>query len=323
FTVFAPTDAAFADLAMALGTDVPGLLALSNLADILTYHVLGSIVPASAVTNGAIVQPLSMTNTLKLTVTADADVFVNQAPVSGFDIMADNGVVHVLDQVVLPSETVVDIAIDNGFTSLTAAVVTAELLPALTDPLATFTVFAPNDAAFDQLASDLGTDVAGLLALPNLADILTYHVVGETLIAADLADGPLTALNGSDLEVTTMGGVQINGTAVLLADLMADNGVVHVVEDVLIETITSVESFEELNISIYPNPSTDYINVVNDEKFNSLSILDLRGNVVRTIRLREGQNVINTSGIASGSYLLLFNGKQYQAVRDMQIISAY
>ncbi|MFT4679793.1 MAG: hypothetical protein ACI943_002562, partial [Gammaproteobacteria bacterium] len=222
-----------------------------------------------------------------------------------------------------PSETVVDIAIDNGFTSLTAAVVTAELLPALTDPLATFTVFAPNDAAFDQLASDLGTDVAGLLALPNLADILTYHVIGETLIAADLADGPLTALNGSDLEVTTMGGVQINGTAVLLADLMADNGVVHVVEDVLIETITSVESFEELNISIYPNPSTDYINVVNDEKFNSLSILDLRGNVVRTIRLREGQNVINTSGIASGSYLLLFNGKQYQAVRDMQIISAY
>ena len=323
YTVFAPSDMAFADLAAALDTDVAGLLALPNLADILTYHVLDSEVPAMAVTNGAIVQPLSMTNTLKLTVTADSDVFVNQAPVSMTDLMADNGIVHVLDQVVLPSETVVDIAIDNGFTSLTAAVVTAELLPALTNPFASLTVFAPNNMAFDQLASDLGTDIPGLLALPNLGDILTYHVIGETLLADDFVAGSLATLSGESLNITTMGGVQVNGTDVVLADLMSDNGVVHVIGDVLVQSPTSVENFEDLKVEFYPNPSIDYINVVADENFNSLSILDLQGNEVRVFRLREGLNVINTNDIASGNYLLLFNGKQYQTVRNMQIISAY
>src|SRR5690606_30106677 len=122
---------------------------------------------------------VSTTNTLKFTVKASGDVFVNQAQVTGTDIGADNGVVHILDAVVLPSETVVDIAIDNGFTSLTAAVVEAELLPTLVDPFATFTVFAPTDAAFDDLATALGTNLAGVLALPNLADVLTYHVLGS------------------------------------------------------------------------------------------------------------------------------------------------
>ena len=68
---------------------------------ILLYHVLGSTVPSSGVTNGLIAQPLSTTNTLKLTVTGGGNVFVNQAEVSGFDLNADNGVVHVLDAVVL------------------------------------------------------------------------------------------------------------------------------------------------------------------------------------------------------------------------------
>ena len=68
-TVFAPTDQAFTDIATALGTDINGLLELPNLSDILTYHVLGAVVPSNAVTNGLIAQPLSTTNTLKLTVT--------------------------------------------------------------------------------------------------------------------------------------------------------------------------------------------------------------------------------------------------------------
>jgi uncharacterized surface protein with fasciclin (FAS1) repeats len=108
-TVFAPTDQAFTDIATALGTDINGLLALPNLTDILTYHVLGSVVPSSSVTNGLIAQPLSLTNTLKLTVTGAGGVFVNQAPVSAVDLNTDNGVVHVLDAVVLPVETVVDV----------------------------------------------------------------------------------------------------------------------------------------------------------------------------------------------------------------------
>ena len=85
--------------------------------------------------------------------------------------------VHAVDGVLLPFETVVDVAIDNGFTTLTTAVATAELLPALTDPYNEFTVFAPTNDAFDALAVALDTDLAGILALPNLADVLLYHVV--------------------------------------------------------------------------------------------------------------------------------------------------
>jgi transforming growth factor-beta-induced protein len=167
FTVFAPTDAAFTALATALNTDINGLLALPNLADVSEIsRVLGSAVKSAQITNGQIVQPLSSSNTLKLTLTSTGSVFVNQAQVTTADVTADNGVVHVLDNVVLPSKTVVDVAIDNNFTSLVAAVVKAELVPALSNPLAQFTVFAPTNAAFETLAKALGTDLAGLLANP-------------------------------------------------------------------------------------------------------------------------------------------------------------
>jgi transforming growth factor-beta-induced protein len=160
-TVFAPTNEAFDNLASALGTDLNGILALPNLADVLTYHVLGTRVMSGDVTNGAIVQPLSATNTIKMTVASDGKVYANQSNIASVDIESDNGVVHVLEEVILPVETVVDVALDNNFTTLATAVITAELLPALTNPLADMTVFAPTNEAFDNLASALGTDLNG------------------------------------------------------------------------------------------------------------------------------------------------------------------
>ena len=161
-TVFAPTDDALNALAAALGTDAAGLLALPNLDSILLYHVLGVTVPSSAVTNGLIATPLNNINTLKLTKTTLGEIFVNQAKVTTADLTADNGVVHVTDQVLLPVKTVVDVAIANSFTTLTAALIKAELIPALSIPLGTFTVFAPTNAAFDTLASRLNTDLNGI-----------------------------------------------------------------------------------------------------------------------------------------------------------------
>ncbi len=137
-TVFAPTNAAFDNLAASLNTNIAGLLALPNLTDILLYHVLGVSVPSNAVTNGAIVTPLNASNTIKVT-TGPSGVFVNQAEVTAFDLTTDNGVVHVTDAVILPVETVADVAIDNGFSSLVAALVQARLLPALTNPFGSFT----------------------------------------------------------------------------------------------------------------------------------------------------------------------------------------
>ena len=103
-TVFAPDDNAFTNLAASLnGLTVPDLLALPNLTDILTYHVLGVNVSASAINNGDVVTPLSTTNTIKLTKTTSGDVFVNHSQVISADITADNGVVHVISDVILAS----------------------------------------------------------------------------------------------------------------------------------------------------------------------------------------------------------------------------
>ncbi len=315
FTVFAPTDQAFDDLATALNTDVTGILALPNLTDVLTYHVLGAVVNSGDITNGDIAQPVSATNSLKLTVTSNAEVFVNQAQVSLADLSASNGVVHVLDAVVLPVETVVDVALDNGFTSLAAAVIQAELLPALTDPLAKFTVFAPTNQAFDDLATALNTDINGLLALPNLGDILLYHVVGSEVFAMDLMNGTVATLNGESVLVDLTSDVMINDATVTLADVAADNGVVHVIDRVLDPSTASINDLEKVNISIYPNPASDFVQV-EGTPIESLEIISMTGAVVRS----SNSNTVQVSGLPAGTYFVQVNGNKYLA-ETIQVVA--
>ena len=301
FTVFAPTDQAFDDIATALNTDINGLLALPNLADILTYHVLGAEVVASGVTNGLIAQPLSTTNTLKMTVTGAGEVYANQAQVTATDIMAENGVVHVLDAVVLPYETVVDVAIDNGFTSLTTAVITAELLPALTDPLAEYTVFAPTNQAFDDLAIALGTDLNGVLANPELADILLYHVVSGTVLSSGLTNGSVPTLNGQDVQVDITMGVMINTSTVTSADVTADNGVVDVIDAVLVPSLAGIEESLGEILMVYPNPTSDVININNSLK-GEYEIVNIYGEIVKSGSSTE--STIDVSELAKGNYFM-------------------
>lgn len=303
-TVFAPTDQAFSDLATALGTDVNGLLALPNLADILTYHVLGAEVMSADVTNGLIAQPLSTTNTLKLTVTSGGLVFVNHAEVTGVDITADNGVVHILDAVVLPFETVVDVAIDNNFTTLTTAVITAELLPALTNPLVEFTVFAPTNQAFDNLAADLGTDLNGILALPNLADVLLYHVVQGTVLSTDLSNGLVPTLEGNDILVDLTTNVMINDAMVTLADVTADNGVVHVLDKVLIPGTASINEINIETITVFPNPASDEIRF-NASTANDFEIINANGSSVKKGTSVDGK--VTISELEQGNYIIRFS----------------
>ena len=305
-TVFAPTNAAFDNLATALNTNVAGLLALPNLADILKYHVLGAEVPSSAVTNGAIVQPLSTTNTLKLTLTSTGMVYVNQAKVTTADIAAENGVVHVLDAVVLPFETVVDVAIDNGFTSLTAAVVKAELLPALTNPLTKLTVFAPTNTAFDNLATALGTDLNGVLAHPQLADILLYHVIGDEVLSTELMNGAVPTLNGQDVTINLMGGVMVNTSNVTLADLVVSNGVVHVIDAVLVPSLADLTEYSISEMTVYPNPSVDYL-IVKNGFISEYKVLNSAGITVQSGSVNG--NEIDVTNLEKGNYFIQFNGQ--------------
>jgi uncharacterized surface protein with fasciclin (FAS1) repeats len=307
-TVFAPTNTAFDNIATGLGVTVTDLLNLPNLADILTYHVLGTEVASSAITNGAIVQPLNTTNTLKLTLKANGDVFVNQAQVTTANINADNGIVHVLNAVVLPSETVVDVAIDNGFTSLTAAVVKAELLPALTNPLATLTVFAPTNTAFDNLATALGTDLAGVLASPNLTEILTYHVLATEVTSNQLVNNSnVPTLNGQTVLVTTTPTVKINESNVSLADVQAQNGVVHVIDAVLLPGFADINEVTIADLNFYPNPATENISIDNFTAGN-YQILNSLGQMVKSGKIEN--NLISVLDLESGSYIVRFTNEE-------------
>ena len=236
FTVFAPTDAAVTALVTALDITADELLALPNLADILTYHVLGANVLS---TDLMAEQTVTMLNGDDATVTSmGGTVMVNGvATVTAADITTDNGVVHVIDAVLLPpTTTVVDVIVNSeDHTLLEAAVGAADLVGALSGE-GPFTVFAPTDAAVTALVTALDITADELLALENLGDILTYHVLSGTVLSTDLAPTQtVTMLNGDDATVTSMDGtVMINDATVTVADITTDNGVVHVIDAVIL-----------------------------------------------------------------------------------------
>lgn len=300
-TVFAPTNDAFTAALSALGLTAGQLLASPDLADILLYHVLGAEVVSGSLTNGQIATPLNPANTLKVTIDG-TNVFINQAQVTAANLQADNGVVHVLNAVVLPNETVVDIALGSPIhTSLVAAVVEARLLPALTNPFASLTVFAPTNTAFDNLATALGTDLAGVLAHPQLTDILLYHVIGSEVIAANLTNGPVATLNGQSVTINLMSGVMVNNANVVLPDLLADNGVVHVIDAVLVPSLANITELSAANLEVSPNPSSDIIKISNISA-TDFSIINNNGSVVKSGKVVN--NEISVSDLENGNYFI-------------------
>ena len=260
FTVFAPTDAAFEALMAALGVSVEDLLEYPELTNVLLGHVVAGQALASDLSDGQQITTLLDADVV-VSITADG-VFINQAQVIVADVTAGNGVVHVIDAVLLPptppSNTVVDIIVNSDdHTLLEAAVIEAGLVEALSGE-GPFTVFAPNDAAVVALTEALGITAEELLALPNLGEILQYHVVGASAYAADLSDGQMiTTLLGEDVTVSiTAEGVMINNAMVIVADIAADNGVVHVIDAVLLPpTANAVNEADQLAVMVYPNPA--------------------------------------------------------------------
>jgi transforming growth factor-beta-induced protein len=130
---------------------------------------------------------------------------------------------------------IVDIAVDNpDFSILVAALSEAGLVEALRGD-GPFTVFAPTDAAFATLLSDLGIGAEDLLGHPDLSKVLLYHVVSGKVMSTDLSDGMMPAtLNGNTIDIGVGGGVTINQANVISADIMASNGVIHVIDSVIV-----------------------------------------------------------------------------------------
>ncbi len=239
FTVFAPTDDAFAALPDGALDD---LLAdpTGELANILLYHVVEGVVMSTDLSDGMTATTM-LGKDIEVTISG-TDVFINDALVTVADVEAVNGVVHVIDAVLTPPATVVDIVVESeDHDTLETALLAAELADDL-NKTGPFTVFAPTDDAFaalpDGLLDDLLADTTG-----QLAEILLYHVVNASALSTDLTDGQMiTTLNGDSVKVTIDGAmVMIDSAMVTVADLETDNGVVHVIDAVLIPQSTVLD----------------------------------------------------------------------------------
>ncbi len=185
-------------------------------------------------------------NGATITVSIEGEtVMINESTVTTANVEASNGVIHIIDKVLLPPteeveefyfDTVVDIALsdDDNFSILVAALTKADLVGALQGE-GPFTVFAPTNAAFAALLEALDITAEQLLDQPDLDKILLYHVVSGRVLSTDLSEGmtPET-LNGETITISLDGGVFINDSEVVIADLQAANGVVHVIDAVLV-----------------------------------------------------------------------------------------
>ncbi|MCO5183946.1 MAG: fasciclin domain-containing protein [Anaerolineae bacterium] len=295
FTVFAPTNAAFA--ALPEGT-LDALLAdpQGALTDILTYHVVGDAVLAEQVVT------LDSADTLNgapiaIAVVDDGVVLNDTVNVTATDIMASNGVIHVIDAVLLPptdemmedemmeepTQTIAEIAVANDdFSTLVTALEAAGLVDTFAGEGA-FTVFAPTNDAFAALGDTLNDVLADPQGL--LTDILTYHVVdgvvlAEQVVTLDSAD----TLNGAPIAIAVVdGSVVLNdSTNVVATDIKATNGVIHVIDAVLLPSTDEMMEDETDAMMEEPTQSIAEIAVSNDD-FSTLVTALTAANLVETL----------------------------------------
>ncbi len=257
FTVFAPTNAAFAAALEALGLTKEELLASDDLADILKYHVApGKLLAADVIAAAPGTTPTLLEGASIAFAVVDGQVVLNEtATVTTADVAASNGVVHIINAVLLPPSpdpdpdpepgTIVEIAQDTAVLStLVAALVASDLVETL-EGTGPFTVFAPTNAAFAALLEAQEVeDLPGLidkLGAEMIVNVLLYHVVaGSALSAADvIASAPATvdtAFAGNSIYYEVIdGSVVLNGSAtVTMPDIEASNGIIHIIDQVLL-----------------------------------------------------------------------------------------
>ncbi len=250
FTVFAPTDEAFENLPEGLLEkllDNPDILA-----KVLLYHVVEGEVLAEDVLglDGEQVETLQG-QTVEVEIDND-DVLVNDAQVIETDIICTNGVIHVIDKVLIPEWDIVETAILNAdFNTLVDALTAAGLVEALKSE-GPFTVFAPTDEAFENLPEGL---LEGLLEdTAALGNVLLYHVVDGKVMAADVLglDGEnVQTLLEQEVTITIENEtVYVNDAMVIAADISCTNGVIHVIDAVLVPDLEEDEIIEPEMIEV-------------------------------------------------------------------------
>ena len=240
FTVFAPTDAAFAALLADLDISAAELLASPDLSDILLYHVVPDAEINSTAAIAAAGTTVTTANTDDIGVALKGtDLFINASRVENPDVAANNGVIHVIDAVLIPtvddatSGTIADVATANGsFTTLVGALGATGLAATLADADGKFTVFAPTDAAFAKI------DISGLTN-DQLKDILLYHVVVGAEVnaaAATAIAGNTVGMGNGDNMALSLSNTELfaNLSKIDLPNVDASNGIIHAIDTVLL-----------------------------------------------------------------------------------------
>lgn len=247
FTVFAPTNDAFQELLdsnsdwSSLG-DIP----VATLGLVLKYHVLATEVPSSALSD-TYVNTLAMAQDESISLqvkTTGGVVFDGSAMPVRTDIDADNGIIHVVDKVMLPNN-IVDFALDNpNFSTLVAALTDDRHTTNFVEVLSgdgPFTVFAPTNTAFQALLdSNSSWNALGDIPIATLEAVLKYHVVAGANVQSDqLTDDMTITTLGGDLTTDLSDGVKLDTTSgqgvnIILTDVQGTNGVIHAVDQVLL-----------------------------------------------------------------------------------------
>lgn len=232
-TIFAPTDEAFA----ALGLNEKNIGTVPNLKEILLYHAVAGKVYSTMLSN----KYVPTVNGAALKVDVSSGVMINEASVVKADVKAMNGVIHIIDRVLLPpSKNLVELALASApeFSILVAAVQKAQLVETLSTS-GPFTVFAPTNAAFEALLAELQVSSLDAIPVETLKNVLLYHVVSGRVFSTDLQSGPVTTLNGtfnvnlSNLKITDAN-MRESGLVPSLLNIQAKNGVIHVIDRVIL-----------------------------------------------------------------------------------------
>ncbi len=267
FTVFAPSNAAFEKLDPAILSNI--IATPSLLTSLLQYHVAGAELTSDQL-NGSVLtllsgQSLEVENAGGVTINGTSNVTVA-------DILASNGVIHIIDEVLIPAEfnpnTLAQIVAGSpDHTILLQALLKPELaglLAAASDPTADLTVFAPTDAAFEGVLAVLGKESIDDIPVTLLSEIVSYHILGGAVFSDQLENGDVPTIlagipGGPDPEFVTVDltdGVKINTANVTAADLSAVNGVAHVVDAVLLPSYVTYSVGTIAEVVLFDNNFT-------------------------------------------------------------------
>ena len=234
FTVLAPSDEAFAKIPK---ETLQNLLKPENkkqLKEILTYHVVSGKVMAKDVVG--LTEAKTVNGQSVEIAVADGKVSIDGANVVATDVECKNGVIHIIDAVIMPKPDIVDTAVSAGkFKTLVAAVKAAGLVETLKGE-GPFTVFAPTDAAFAKVDANVLKNLLKPENKKKLQDILTYHVVsGKVMASAVVKLKKAKMVNKKESTIAVKDGkVMIDGAKVISTDIKCGNGVIHIIDSVIL-----------------------------------------------------------------------------------------